>query len=122
MFQKCFSSCKMHLAFLLKSCWKKLKGSVPSNEKPLKTNSTIIVLKISAFKHNLINTHFAFAARKCSSGWTGFQYSCYFTSSGKSNWTAAREYCQNKGADLAIVKSQDEMVCLAVCICLYLHD
>ncbi|XP_077936687.1 uncharacterized protein LOC120825480 isoform X1 [Gasterosteus aculeatus] len=49
-------------------------------------------------------------ARKCSSGWTGFQYSCYFTSSGKSNWTAAREYCQNKGADLAIVKSQDEML------------
>ncbi|KAM8880128.1 uncharacterized protein AB9W97_015112 [Spinachia spinachia] len=49
-------------------------------------------------------------ARKCPSGWTSFQNSCYFTSSGKSNWAVGREYCKSKGADLAIIKSQDEML------------
>ncbi|KAL6110591.1 uncharacterized protein ACO6RY_19642 [Pungitius sinensis] len=49
-------------------------------------------------------------ARKCPSGWASFQYSCYFTSSGKNNWTEGREYCQKKGADLAVIKSQDEML------------
>ncbi|XP_056265152.1 CD209 antigen-like [Pseudoliparis swirei] len=48
-------------------------------------------------------------ARKCPTGWTRFKYSCYFTSVGKSNWSLGREYCQNKGADLAIIKSEEEM-------------
>ncbi|XP_078122573.1 uncharacterized protein LOC144528039 [Sander vitreus] len=48
------------------------------------------------------------SARKCPTGWTRFEYSCYFTSVGKKNWTRSREYCQSKGADLAIIKSQEE--------------
>ncbi|GAA6230334.1 CD209 antigen-like [Lates japonicus] len=47
--------------------------------------------------------------KKCPTGWQKFQYSCYFTSVGKKNWPLSREYCQNKGADLAIINSKDEM-------------
>ncbi|XP_075946805.1 uncharacterized protein LOC142948576 [Anarhichas minor] len=49
-------------------------------------------------------------AKKCPTGWTRSQYSCYFTSVGKSNWTLGRDYCQSKGADLAVIKSQEEML------------
>ncbi|XP_068445062.1 CD209 antigen-like isoform X1 [Clinocottus analis] len=48
-------------------------------------------------------------ARKCPTGWTRFEYSCYFTSVGKSNWSLARDYCIKKGADLAVIKSEEEM-------------
>ncbi|XP_039668064.1 CD209 antigen-like [Perca fluviatilis] len=48
------------------------------------------------------------SGRKCPTGWNRFEYSCYFTSIGKKNWTRSREYCQSKGADLAIIKSQEE--------------
>ncbi|KAK9539633.1 hypothetical protein VZT92_002137 [Zoarces viviparus] len=50
------------------------------------------------------------SAKKCPTGWTRSEYSCYFTSVGKSNWTLGRDYCQSKGADLAVIKSQEEML------------
>ncbi|XP_032397150.1 CD209 antigen isoform X2 [Etheostoma spectabile] len=48
------------------------------------------------------------SARKCPTGWRKFENSCYYTSTGSKNWTRSREYCQSKGADLAIIKSQAE--------------
>ncbi|XP_042341410.1 CD209 antigen-like [Plectropomus leopardus] len=48
-------------------------------------------------------------AKKCPTGWTTFQRSCYFTSVGKKSWNASRTYCQGSGADLAIIKSKEEM-------------
>ncbi|XP_071361103.1 C-type lectin domain family 4 member M-like [Trachinotus anak] len=47
--------------------------------------------------------------KKCPTGWNKFQYSCYFTSVGKKTWSKSREDCQSRGADLAIIKSQNEM-------------
>ncbi|XP_076583544.1 uncharacterized protein LOC143318905 [Chaetodon auriga] len=47
--------------------------------------------------------------KKCPSGWRKFQHHCYYTSVGKKNWKLSRDYCQNKGADLAIITSQEEM-------------
>lgn len=49
-------------------------------------------------------------AKKCPTGWTVFQNSCYFTSVSKKSWSVGRSYCQGKGADLAIVKTDDDMV------------
>ncbi|KAF7663148.1 hypothetical protein LDENG_00216970 [Lucifuga dentata] len=49
------------------------------------------------------------AAKKCPPGWNSFEYSCYFTSAGKNTWTASRQDCQNKGADLVIINSPEEM-------------
>ena len=60
-----------------------------------------------------------FSAKPCPTGWRKYEGSCYYTSTGKKTWSKGREYCQSKGADLAIVKSQEEMVCLSLCI--YLH-
>lgn len=109
-----------------KSCSKKLKGAVPSDEKQIQTHHKHHhfknVLQLNACKHLLINKNFAFSARKCPTGWVMFQTSCYFTAVGKSTWNESRKYCQSKSADLAVVTTAEEMVCVAVCICLYLHD
>ncbi|XP_034543824.1 CD209 antigen-like [Notolabrus celidotus] len=47
--------------------------------------------------------------KRCSNGWRIFENNCYFTSVLKKTWNGARTYCKSSGADLAIVKSQDEM-------------
>lgn len=49
------------------------------------------------------------AAKRCPSGWQSFQFSCYYTSGSKKNWRNSRDFCKNKGADLAIITSQEEM-------------
>ncbi|KAM3843338.1 uncharacterized protein ACN63O_021304, partial [Diretmus argenteus] len=36
-----------------------------------------------------------------------FQKSCYYTSSGKQPWKQSRLDCQQKGADLAIINTQE---------------
>ncbi|XP_041641764.1 C-type lectin domain family 4 member M-like isoform X1 [Cheilinus undulatus] len=47
--------------------------------------------------------------KNCSNGWRRFENSCYFTSVLKKSWAQARQHCQNMGADLAMIKSQDKM-------------
>lgn len=62
-----------------------------------------------------------FSDKKCPTGWKKFQRSCYYISAGKKNWNLSRDYCKSKGADLAIIKTQEEMVCFSQCIN-SLHD
>ncbi|XP_028304431.1 low affinity immunoglobulin epsilon Fc receptor-like [Gouania willdenowi] len=52
------------------------------------------------------------SAKRCSSGWRKFENSCYYPSAGKKGWSSARSYCQNKGADLVVINSREEMVFL----------
>ncbi|CAJ1051878.1 CD209 antigen-like [Xyrichtys novacula] len=47
--------------------------------------------------------------KTCQTGWRKFQYSCYFLSTVKKNWNAARESCQIMGAELAIITRREEM-------------
>lgn len=49
--------------------------------------------------------------KRCLTGWRKFQNSCFYLSAGKKNWALSREYCRGKGADLAILKTQEQMVC-----------
>lgn len=49
--------------------------------------------------------------KRCLTGWRKFQNSCFYLSAGKKSWTLSREYCRTKGADLAILKTQEQMVC-----------
>ncbi|XP_024865794.1 C-type lectin domain family 4 member F isoform X4 [Kryptolebias marmoratus] len=44
----------------------------------------------------------------CHRGWTSFRDHCYFKSTESKTWPEAREDCQNRGADLVIVNSEDE--------------
>uniref|UniRef100_A0A671YWF7 C-type lectin domain family 4 member M-like n=1 Tax=Sparus aurata TaxID=8175 RepID=A0A671YWF7_SPAAU len=48
--------------------------------------------------------------KPCPTDWRKYEGSCYYTSTGKKTWRKGREYCQSKGADLAIVTSQEEMI------------
>ncbi|ROL53380.1 C-type lectin domain family 17, member A [Anabarilius grahami] len=41
-------------------------------------------------------------------GWTNYQYSVYFISSEKKNWTESRKYCTDRGADLIIINNRAE--------------
>ncbi|XP_034452173.1 C-type lectin domain family 4 member F-like isoform X2 [Hippoglossus hippoglossus] len=52
--------------------------------------------------------------KKCFNGWQKLECSCYYTSSGKKSWQKSREYCQSKGADLAIITSRNKMVHFSV--------
>lgn len=47
--------------------------------------------------------------KNCTAGWKKFQYSCYFPSTVKKTWALSRLDCVNKGADLAIINSREEM-------------
>lgn len=49
------------------------------------------------------------AAKRCPSGWRSFMLSCYYSSTIKKNWKNSRDNCKGKGADLAVITSQEEM-------------
>lgn len=71
---------------------------------------------VNTFAQLFFNEYLTFTAKKCPAGWQKFEYSCYYSSAGKKTWKQSRDYCQSKGADLAIIKSQSEMVGLYVTI------
>jgi hypothetical protein len=44
----------------------------------------------------------------CPPGWLNYQVYCYYNSQTSSTWNNSRAYCQSFGADLLVIKSQDE--------------
>ncbi|CAN0019991.1 unnamed protein product [Bubo scandiacus] len=50
---------------------------------------------------------------KCPAGWEQFAKTCYFFSSTTKTWTAAKDFCANYNAHLAIVNSEQENKFLA---------
>ncbi|XP_067371597.1 C-type lectin domain family 4 member A-like [Channa argus] len=58
--------------------------------------------------------------RTCPAGWIKFSWSCYLLSSRSDSWTNGRSDCQNKGADLMVINSEDEqVVCVCVCVSMF---
>ena len=52
-------------------------------------------------------------------GWLYFNQSFYLIASTKRNWTAGREYCLQRNADMVVINSRGEQVTEAlVCVCL----
>ncbi|CAI9599908.1 unnamed protein product [Staurois parvus] len=47
-------------------------------------------------------------ATTCETGWQPFKGSCYFFTNLRSNWMKARSSCVIKGADLAVITSEEE--------------
>uniref|UniRef100_A0A671TIR0 C-type lectin domain-containing protein n=1 Tax=Sparus aurata TaxID=8175 RepID=A0A671TIR0_SPAAU len=45
-------------------------------------------------------------------GWEYFRGSFYYVSSTKKTWQQSRDYCLQKGADLMIINSKEEQVCI----------
>ncbi|KAM8767277.1 uncharacterized protein AB9X84_006200 [Acanthopagrus schlegelii] len=46
--------------------------------------------------------------KRCPDGWTRSGCSCYFRSNEMKTWYQSRTDCQNKGADLVVINSEDE--------------
>ncbi|XP_039677183.1 CD209 antigen-like protein A [Perca fluviatilis] len=63
--------------------------------------------KLQTSYNNLSNS-FCQEATKQTHGWTRYQCSCYYKSIKMKNWTESRKDCQNRGADLVIIKSKEE--------------
>uniref|UniRef100_A0A8C4IHP9 C-type lectin domain-containing protein n=1 Tax=Dicentrarchus labrax TaxID=13489 RepID=A0A8C4IHP9_DICLA len=49
-----------------------------------------------------------FQTENCSEGWKMFKDRCYLFSTESGTWDKAREDCRNRGADLAVIKSEEE--------------
>ncbi|KAI4833409.1 hypothetical protein KUCAC02_016313 [Chaenocephalus aceratus] len=75
----------------------------------LKVNNDNLTTERDALQVEVDRLRAGVPASNCPTGWTGFQSSCYFTSVEKISWRLARENCRTKGADLAIIKSTEEM-------------
>ncbi|KAM8773182.1 uncharacterized protein AB9X84_014483 [Acanthopagrus schlegelii] len=73
------------------------------NNNNLTAESEMLQLEIEQLKAKI-------REKPCPTDWRKYEGSCYYTSTGKKTWRKGREYCQSKGADLAIVKSQEEMI------------
>ena len=50
-------------------------------------------------------------------GWMFYDKSFYLISTTEKSWTASREDCLQRNADLVVINSRDEQVC--VCVCVY---
>ncbi|KAJ0051086.1 hypothetical protein NL108_012302 [Boleophthalmus pectinirostris] len=48
----------------------------------------------------------------CPDGWKRFGFRCYFMPQTVNTWSNSRRQCQNMGADLVVIKSQEEMMFL----------
>uniref|UniRef100_A0A3B3ZER9 C-type lectin domain-containing protein n=1 Tax=Periophthalmus magnuspinnatus TaxID=409849 RepID=A0A3B3ZER9_9GOBI len=51
-------------------------------------------------------------AVSCPGGWRQFGLRCYYLSQSLNTWVNSRRECQNMGADLVVIKSQEEMTFL----------
>ncbi|XP_075903879.1 C-type lectin domain family 4 member G-like [Nelusetta ayraudi] len=57
----------------------------------------------------LVNTAtLTVASQRCASDWREVNFSCYFLSTAAETWEISRKRCQSKGADLAVIKGQQE--------------
>ena len=50
-------------------------------------------------------------------GWMLHDKNLYRVSTTKKGWRASREDCQKRKADLVVINSREELVCVCVCVC-----
>ncbi|XP_062411025.1 C-type lectin domain family 4 member M-like isoform X1 [Sardina pilchardus] len=55
-----------------------------------------------------LNIYPRLAGRSCPEGWLTYGSSCYYISNSHRNWTASRDQCLERGADLIVINSQEE--------------
>ncbi|KAM3624670.1 uncharacterized protein V6R79_026373 [Siganus canaliculatus] len=83
--------------------------NVTNERDSLKVMNTNLTAERDLLQGEIVKLSGLVQDKKCPTGWKKFKMSCYYTSAGKKKWQQGREYCQSKGADLAVIKSQEEM-------------
>ncbi|XP_020796927.2 C-type lectin domain family 4 member M-like [Boleophthalmus pectinirostris] len=89
---------------LEKSC-----GSVQTEKSLLLEQIKNVTTERDQLQLEVVKLNSTIAAKKCPAGWRSHMFSCYYTSETKKNWKNSRDYCKNRGADLAIITSREEM-------------
>ncbi|XP_030643640.1 CD209 antigen-like protein E [Chanos chanos] len=63
--------------------------------------------------NNKLTKQLSECGKFCLNGWQTFGCQCYYISTEDKNWTESRQQCREFGADLAIIKTQEEQEALA---------
>ncbi|XP_033828967.1 C-type lectin domain family 9 member A-like [Periophthalmus magnuspinnatus] len=76
------------------------------------------ILNLTAERDQMNNSYFSVMKElhrakanmvSCPGGWRQFGLRCYYLSQSLNTWVNSRRECQNMGADLVVIKSQEEM-------------
>ncbi|XP_015260534.1 PREDICTED: CD209 antigen-like [Cyprinodon variegatus] len=83
-------------------------SEMAANNSQLKESYNILIKQYDQLKDEINRLNYTIKETWCPDGWTRFQCSCYFTSEEKKYWSESRKYCQERGGDLVIIKSNEE--------------
>ncbi|KAK2915681.1 hypothetical protein Q8A67_000055 [Cirrhinus molitorella] len=78
-------------------------GLMSNNNELLKERDALRQVFFPEYSMYYLSTHC-----NLSNGWHYHQYSFYYFSSEKKNWTESRRYCTERGADLIIINNKEE--------------
>uniref|UniRef100_A0AAZ3Q7E0 C-type lectin domain-containing protein n=1 Tax=Oncorhynchus tshawytscha TaxID=74940 RepID=A0AAZ3Q7E0_ONCTS len=67
-------------------------------------------------ERDFLNGRLTNLKQNCPAGWQKFESSWYFLSTETKTWKESREDCLERGADLVIINSDMEQVCVCVCV------
>lgn len=99
-----FEKHKLAYQELEKSC-----ESIRGEWNSLKEENGNLTAERNQLQLKIIELNTTIAAKRCPSGWQSYMFSCYYTSTVKKNWKNSRDSCKNKGGDLAVITSREEM-------------
>ncbi|KAG7237967.1 hypothetical protein INR49_031483 [Caranx melampygus] len=85
-----------------KDQWQSRYNSLWRTNSRLQANYSLLVTDRDALQNKTDQLMEKLRGKPCKSGWIKFDFSCYFISTLKRNWTESRSACKAQGADLVV--------------------